>query len=242
MNIDAYETRLRPARDRFASLPGLRRLLSPDVDPELLEGFLIYFSALGVGTTELVESWILRAGERCASSGFGELGAALQRYAREERGHYLLMIDDLRALCAAWNARHSHELDPRRLLALPRPEAVDRYRGLHEEVISGQAPYAQLAIQTEIGLLSVTHGPALLESCKRRLGEGTMPKLTFLVEHVELDDEHTRFDHDQLAKLLGSHPETLPPLVEAGSAGLDAYGGFIETCVAMAARIPAVVG
>ena len=47
--------------------PGLAVILSPTVDPTLLELFLVHFCAAGVHMTEPVEGWIRRAGERCVT-------------------------------------------------------------------------------------------------------------------------------------------------------------------------------
>ena len=65
-----------------------------------------------------------------------------------------------------------------------------------------------------------------------------LPPPPFLVVLVDPDDRYDMWDYKQLVKLLLAHPETLPDLVEAGSASLDAYGGFIGECVALADSVP----
>ncbi|MGH8930480.1 MAG: hypothetical protein ACRDZO_07555 [Egibacteraceae bacterium] len=230
--IERYEEGIEPARSRFGSAPAIEEITSWDVDPELMEAFCISFCALGVGMTEPVEGWIRRAGERCAALGCGELGAALYGHAKAEAGHHLMMMDDVRGLCARWNSAPGRPpLDPDELLALPRTEAVERYRQLHEDVIAGPAPYAQIAVENEIEMLSVEYGPKVLANCARHLGGQIASRLSFLVTHIDLDRNHTQFNRRQMRAFLETRPEAVDPLVEAGSAALDAYGDFIADCV-----------
>lgn len=229
--LSQYEQKLRPARSRFDALPAVRTLLSSSTAPQLMGAFLVHFSALGVGMTEPVESWIRRAGERCIEVGLTDLGRALVAHARAEAGHDQLMVDDTRALVSRWNAQFTPKLDAEELLALPPTPSVLRYRELHEDVITGPDPYAQIAIEFEIEMLSTTVGPDLLDNCVRLLGEDILEDLTFITEHVELDVGHTAFNRRQLGGLLEEHPDFLPALVDAGSRALDAYGGFLADCV-----------
>ena len=240
--IERYEAGVRPARVRFASAPAIQRIMSPQVNPQVLEAFFMYFSALGVGMTEPVEGWIRRAGERCVEIGLSALGKALRSHARAEADHHLLMMNDLRALCARWNASGRPRLDPDELLDLPFSAATERYRRLHEDVIAGPAPYAQIAIENEIEMLSVEYGPRLLDNCRRHLGPEVADDLSFLVDHVGLDAAHTQFNRRQMAGLLEDHPEAVTPLVEAGSGALDAYRDFLVDCVRRAAATPVAVG
>lgn len=241
-NIDRYEAGVARARDGLHSAPAIRALLDPETDPELLEAFLIYFSALGVGMTALVEGWIRRAGERCCAVGFDHLGKALQRHANAEADHHLLMVDDVRTLCERWNAGGKPPFDPEELLRIPMRESTERYRKLHEEVIAGDAPYAQLAIENEIEMLSVELGAGLLENCRRLLGDQVVAALSFLGEHIELDVGHTKFNRLQLAEFLRGRPEAIDPLVTAGTAALEAYRDFLTDCTELAGAVRAPVG
>src|SRR6202035_2097029 len=49
-----------------------------------------------------------------------------------------------------------------------------------------------------------------------------------------LDIGHTHFNAQQLSKLMDLVPESLPSLVAAGSAALDAYAQFLTDCVELA--------
>jgi N-acyl-L-homoserine lactone synthetase len=230
-----YEQRLTQARNHFAERKSLSMILDTRLEADLLHIFLVYFSALGVGMTEPVESWIKRAGERCHEIGLSEIGSALIRHAKQEAGHHRLMIDDAHILARNWNQRRGvRPLDSQALLSRSLPPAVMQYRSLHQRVIEGPAPFAQVAIEYEIEALSVRFGPALLGQCKRLLPKEALTGLSFLTEHVALDTGHTKFNERQLERLLDERPESLEDLIDAGVAALNAYGDFLDACLSAA--------
>jgi hypothetical protein len=240
--IDRYEQGVAEARRTFADDPAIRLIQDRTIGVDHLEAFFIFFSALGVAMTEPVEGWIRRAGEACVrvgGPGTESLGVALQKHARAEADHHLLMIEDLRRLCARREAAGRPSYDPDVMLALDRPESVQRYRQMHEDVIAGPEPYAQIAIENEIEMLSVEIGPGLIANARELLGEDALEDLSFLTDHVELDAGHTKFNRRQMATFLDQRPEALDALVAAGIAALDAYRAFLGDCVSLAGAVPA---
>ncbi len=235
--FENYELALIPARQRFADNPKFRAMTASDVDPALLELFLMHFTALGVGMTEPVDGWIRRAGERCRATGLEELGRALTMHAKHEAGHHLMMIEDTKKLAERWNARHAPQISATELLALGATPGVTRYRELHETVIAGEAPYGQLAIEYEIEMLSIVHGRALIANCVARLGSDIVKGLSFLEEHVEIDAGHTKFNAAELGRLVDRHPSFVQPLAAAGADALGAYAMFLDDCVAGATAV-----
>jgi len=229
--LGAYECKLLPVRIAFDTNPAIRRLLGPDLPAEVLLGFLLHFSALGIGMTEPVEGWIERAGRCCGEMGLAKLSAALIAHARHEAGHHVMMIDDTKRLVDQWNARSSLKLDADTLFALGPTPAVRAYQHLHEEVISGPSPYGQLAIEYEIEMLSVRIGPLLVQQCRDLLGDEILSSMSFIDDHVKLDQGHTQFNRRQLGHVLGVHPDFLEPLVHAGTLALHAYGDFLAECL-----------
>ena len=230
-----YERRLTQARNHFAERKSLSMIQDTGLEAELLHIFLVYFSALGVGMTEPVESWIKRAGERCHEIGLSEIGSALIRHSKQEAGHHRLMIDDVDILVRHWNQRRGvRPLDSQALLSPSLPPAVTQYRSLHQRVIEGLAPFAQVAIEYEIEALSVRYGPALLSQCQRLLPKEALTGLSFLAEHVAIDTAHTQFNERQLERLLEDRPESLEDLIDAGVAALNAYGDFLDACLSAA--------
>src|SRR5213075_1424611 len=99
-----------------------------------------------------------------------QLGKALRSHARQEAGHDLLMLADAGYLVERWNQSGKPRLSLPTLLGLAPTPGVVAYRTLHEDVIAGPAPYAQLAIEYEIEMLSVVYGPRLVERCTGLLG------------------------------------------------------------------------
>lgn len=241
-HVEQYEAAVAPARAAFAADPAVRLIQDPAIGAAHLEAFLIHWCALGVAMTEPVESWITRAGQACERAGAVELGTALQRHAAGEADHHLLMIADLRRLCARRAAAGRVAPDPDELLATRWPESARRYRALHEDVIAGAEPWGQIAIENEIEMLSIGVGPKLIDNAKALLGDDVLEDLSFLTDHVTLDVAHTTFNRRQLDAFLTGRPEAHDALVTAGSATLDAYRAFLADCVALAARAPAGAG
>ena len=238
-DLATYESGAQPARARLAGSRWVTEILVPGTgvpgtDPELLELFLIHFCSLGVLMTEPAEGWIRRAGERCAAVGLEELGAALIKHSKQEAGHHLLMINDTRALVARRRLQGRTLLDSEALLSRAPTPGIQRYIKLHEDVIAGPAPFAQIAIEFEIERMSMIYGPRFIERCQERLGPDIKNCLSFVEDHAALDVGHTKFNAAQLSRLLEARPEFLPDLVLAGAEALDAYSAFFTDCIALA--------
>jgi hypothetical protein len=234
--LEPYEAALAGARARFGTGRFARSLLAGDLSPSTIERFLLWFAALGVQMTRPVPDWIRRAGARCDEAGFEAVGAALVEHARHEEGHDTLFANDARALAARWNAHRSPRVDAERLLAHPPTAGMCGYMALHERTIAGPAPYAQLAIEYEIEQLSVAWGPRFLAVAGDVLGGDVETCMTFAIDHVRLDVGHTHWNRVQLGRLLGSRPDVMDALVEAGSEALDAYAAFLDDCIDLATR------
>ena len=235
--FDLYESALRPVRARFLASPGVTEVLSPEIDPLLLESFLLHFCASGVAVTRPVEGWIRRAGEACQAMGLEELGRALVGHARDEAGHDRLFAADARLLVERWNAAGRPRLDVQELLALPPSPGARHYQRLHERTIAGPTPYGQMAIEFEIESLAMSLGEGLLRNSRLRLGDRVLEGLSFVREHVRLDVGHTHFNRRNLIRILNEHPEFLPALVAAGQEVLEAYGEFLADCLAAAGSL-----
>jgi hypothetical protein len=66
------------------------------------------------------------------------------------------------------------------------------------------------------------------------LGEEILPCLTFVTENFVLDAGHTDFNVRAITRLLALVPASLPALVSAGTANLDAYAQFLTDCAQLA--------
>ncbi|MBH8561556.1 hypothetical protein I8748_05085 [Nostoc sp. CENA67] len=226
-----YESKIENARIRFEQNSGFEEILTGEVDPRVLELYLIYFNALGVAMTDVVEDWISRAGDRCLQLGYTELGQLLKTHAQQEAGHHLMMIDDTHALVSSWNNRRTPQQDAQWFLSQPRGESTQLYRQLHEDVIASETPFAQVAIEYEIEMLSVRYGSQLIQRCQQVLGNSIIQGLSFMEEHVSVDVGHTQLNAKLLKNFLGKHPEHVDVMVEVGAKALDAYAGFLNHCL-----------
>ncbi len=233
--LKTYERLLEPARQRFAASRGVDALRSSQ-DDAFLESFLLHFCALGFQMTEPVEGWLRRAAERCGAMGLAELAHALNGHARAEAGHHLMMVEDVRALADRWNARRSLPVDVDELLNRAPSPGVLQYCWVHEQNLTGDAPYAQIAIEYEVEMLPLRYGELFVGRCVDVLGLGILHCLSFLTEHIVLDAAHTDFNIRVVAKFLSLMPESMPALVSAGTAVLDAYAQFLTDCTEFAER------
>lgn len=233
LSLEKYNQSLAAVRERFDANPALNALRS-NGDPRMLELFLLHFCAIGAQMTQPVENWIRRAALRSLELGFERLAKALSQHAQAESGHHLMMIADVHSLANHWNSRHSPPVDPDKLLRQAPSKGARSYCEVHEQNIAGNTPYAQIAIEYEIEQLPLRYGGLFLTRCLEVFGPEILPSLSFVSAHIDLDVGHTYFNERELAKLIDSTPESLPALVAAGTAALDAYAEFLSDCVALA--------
>jgi hypothetical protein len=239
---ELYEPHVAVARQLLEEDPKLRRLLDPQSDPAVLELFLIHFSSLGVNHTQYVEQWMRTAGRRCLELGLGDLGEALIRHAKYESGHDRLMEQDTRVLVDRWNRRGGVQLDADALLSRPPSAGGTEIISLVESVVNGPRPQLLVAIDLEIERMSIVVGPPMLEQFTRTLGPDISEGLTFLEEHVTLDQGHTVFNNKQVEGLLQLRPQDARALAETGSAAIRAYVHFIGDCIDLAVSDAGVLG
>src|SRR5207237_8725420 len=109
--------------------------------------------------------WTRRAAERCRAMDLAEVARTLCERVQRQSGRHRKLLSDASHLVARWNTRHRTELDARRLLAQPPSPGVLRYHRLHEQVATGPAPFAELAIACEIERLLVRHGSDFVRNC-----------------------------------------------------------------------------
>jgi hypothetical protein len=225
-----YDRGVEPARKRFADRPWARTVFAEAPAKGHLEMFLLEMCSRGVYMTAPVADWIRRAGGQCQRVGFSRLGRALVRHAASEEGHDQLFRHDAHALAERRAALGFPLIDASAMCARPPTDSMRAYARLHEEIIAGESPFAQLAIEYEIESLSLSYGRKVVDRCIASLGPDIMDCLTFITEHVKVDAGHTRFNRAQLERFLGASPDALPAMTEAGTAALDCYGGFLDDC------------
>lgn len=232
---ERYEPLVVTARERFFASPTVQTLTDPSTDADVLDAFLVHFCALGTQMTRPVDDWIRRAGAACVDTGFVDLGRALERHAEHEAGHDQMMVVDTHSLVTRWNAaRPDRPFDASALLDRTPTRGVQRYVELHEGVIAGSRPFTQIAVEYEIELLSVTAGPLLMGNVAAVCGEDRIRSLSFLTDHIAIDEGHTAFNRRQLNAFLDEHPQTASALGATGACALEIYRAFLDDCLTLA--------
>jgi hypothetical protein len=123
------------------------------------------------------------------------------------------------------------QLETSDFLSRPHPNSVMIYSELHENVIAGDAPFAQIAIEYEIECLAVQYGYRLIEFSEKILGKNFHKALSFIQTHVTLDAEHSETSRIKLESFLEKNPKSLEKLSTVGAASLDIYCDFSRDCL-----------
>ena len=139
-------------------------------------------------------------------AGPAEVGKALKGHAKAEAGHHRYHIDDLASLIRFWNERWSPKADPASILGHGLTSGGRRYCEVHEDNIAGPTPYCQLAIEYEIELLPVEHGPEFVRNCVQVLGPEILDCMSFVTSHIEFDAGHTKFNARHLGNFIAQIP------------------------------------
>jgi hypothetical protein len=208
--VNNYERILTPYRTQLAKFIDDNYMTLEA--PRAMEALQKY-TRLGYEMTKDVVHWLTCAGDTCFDFGVANF---LVARAEEEEGHEKLMTRDADKLGAAGN----FSLAP----------GVRQYERLHWEAIK-ESWGAIVPIMYEIEMLSITHGPRILDHVKKVLGEDVVNSLSFLQSHVNFDVTHTKENRECMEMMLKDDPSKLPHLVEYGVRALSAYQLFLQDCL-----------
>lgn len=231
----SYNQSIHPARRDFMNQAGIRYLIGADA-PQSLHGFLILWTGFSIELTKNVEQWIRRAGEKCLQIDKEEIGKHLLQHAKHEADHDQMLVKDLDVLVKMWNQIYHGNMSADEIRKMPAPASAQAYGQLHEDVIASEHPYGQVAIEFEIERLSVMFGPKMQENVLYTLGLEITQGLTFLNEHILLDQGHTAFNSALMEKCLADGC-SLPALVDAGTKALQIYGEFLNDCLTETTKV-----
>lgn len=230
-----YNALIHPQRVEFMLSPGINVFMAQN-RPQKLHAFLLTWTAFSIKMTEKVETWIKQAGEQCESLAFKEVGAKLKYHAAQEAGHDQMLVADLKVLINKWNLLYNDNLTENDIFKLGQPQNTDEYVALHENTIKGQHPYTQVAMEYEIERISIMFGPKIIENIIYTLGEDFEPAISFLTDHVLLDQGHTKFNIDLMERCFAAQAD-LNQLVHTGKTALKIYAGFLNDCIELSRAI-----
>ncbi|MFK0733946.1 MAG: hypothetical protein ACFKPT_30775 [Gloeotrichia echinulata GP01] len=238
INQNEYQKKAELARQEFASREVVKELFTKEIEPKLLQLFMIHWSALSAGLTEPIPAYLQRAGERCQNMGLESMANFFYGHEEEEDGHENWAMDDVKELVVIWNQEQPNcQLDAQELLAKKISPAVKLYHQLHERVIEGDSPWAELAIDVEIELLSTTYGPILVKKWVDCMGQASLSNVSFLHKHVLADVGHTDTNFDVVDKFISEHPEYVDTLVQTATDALNIYAEFLKDAMTYAKEV-----
>lgn len=230
-----YNQLIHPTRVAFMKSKGINYFMT-ETDKKSILSFLIIWTAASIKMTERVENWIKRAGEKCVDLNFAEVGNKLQYHAKQEADHDKMLVNDIKFLIEKWNHEYNDTLTLPIVLDLCNITESQLYIALHEDVINGNHPYTQSAIEYEIERISIVYGPRILENILNTLGQNYADGISFLAEHVLLDQGHTKFNIDLLEKCI-SNNGNITELFASGDKALNIYSGFLTKCIDLSLRL-----
>lgn len=230
-----YQVRMSSARVLFSQRQDVQQLFNAPMEAPLLNLFMIHWCALSAALTTPIPEFLATAGVRCEALGLTALAEFFKEHTEEEDGHHEWAAADTFKLVALWNAQYPDApLDAGQLLASNMTPSVLHYHKLHKDVVSGAAPWAELAIDVEIELITTQYGPPLMKACAQALCEEGRQSISFLSEHVHFDFGHTDTNFQVVADLIQLKPEFTEHLVKIGEQALNAYGDFLGEALHMA--------
>ncbi len=195
---------------------------------------LIYFSAIGSKMVKHVPEWIHAMGKACLRVGDFKLGNELIAHSKQEDGHYLWYLDDLRGLCRYTKRHFGLNLDPGKIVRTLNAQCPIEYAHLHETSIASPFPFAWFAIQYEIERLSLMEGPRFIGKCVEDLGFEILKSLSFAAKHVQADQQHAVENIQLMSKLIAQHPNDIEHFVDVGAKALKIYQNYFEEADYMA--------
>lgn len=230
-----YESMMSGARREFATRQDVAQLFGAKLDPDLINLFMIYWSSMSAALTRPIPEYLCTAGRRSEEMGLTTLAMFFKEHTEEEDGHHMWAESDTRKLVAIWNEKHPGcELDAEALLSSSFRPSVRRYHQLHEDVLASGSPWAELAIDIEIELITTQYGPPLLAACAEAMDSDGLQSISFLSEHVRFDFGHTETNLKVVGEVLRQRPDFLHDLVDVGQKALVCYGDFLGEALELA--------
>lgn len=233
--MNDYQVRMAVAREKFAAREDVQALFNAPMEPKLLNLFMIYWSAMSAALTTPIPEYLATAGVRCEALGLLGLAEFFKEHTEEEDGHHEWAAADVRKLVDLWNLNNpGMTFNADDLLVSNLTPTVRRYHQLHKDVVAGDAPWAELAIDVEIELITTQYGPPLMKACSAALCERGQQSISFLAEHVRFDFGHTDINFRVVAELIEAKPEFTEHLIAIGEQALKAYGDFLGEALQLA--------
>lgn len=211
--FERLEAACAPARERFSSVPVIRRALDEGVPGELYAAYLGQAYHHVRHTCPLLCAAASRCGRDDAA-----LAEALYEYISEEYGHEAWILDDIRAVAgqAEVDRVTSYEGDPPvRALVGYMYHAIHRY-----------GPYAMLGMVYVLEGMSVLLAQRAASAIRERADAPPAGGFSYLTSHGEVDQDHIAFYRDLVNRV--ADPQREAVIVDTALMVFDLWGRMFD--------------
>lgn len=235
-SVREYNHRLQPKRDEMDRR--IQALYQKINSEELIELYLIYFSAVGAQMVTPAHEWLIRWGEGFIRLRFEDIGRHLIEHAKEEIGHDRWHLNDVKFLVSHYNKKFNADLDVESILRQGHANCVRRYEAAFRTTIESDSEHMALGMLYETELMTFTLAPKFIGHCVQELGLEIMRGLSFLRGHIVSDVGHVQENAEQLQEVLETHPspEKLADIVYMGEETVNVYIDYFEQVAEMALK------
>lgn len=229
--VREYNERMRAKR---AELEQRVKALYLQIDSEeMVELYLIYFSAVGSKMVAPADSWLTRWGNGLKRLGFESIGAHIVEHAKEEIGHDRWHENDVKFLVSHFNKKYGASLNVTEILNQGNSACVRRYQEAYDSTVQGDTEYQAFGLLYETELMTFTLAPKFIGFCVQELGFEIMRGLSFLRGHMVSDVGHVKENAEQLEEILnGTSPsqqqQRLLEIIRVGEETVNVYIDYFE--------------
>ena len=222
-----YENYMVEPRVVFANV--VSQLIS-NANPQHLEFFLMHHCVLGASLSAPLTEWVQQAADQCENTGYDDAAKALRQYAMTGFKRHELLQKDLFCLIDWLNRDSALVLDTKNFLNVTISEGVEKYHALHEQALSGQHAYVELAIQYEMERLIMIHGFTLIQLCMTRFGKSILRRLSAFRYQIKQNRERMFLLEQMLQRFLQQHPDCMSQMLQMGQETLATYSLYLLDC------------
>lgn len=227
MIMQQYKNEMVEARVIFSKV--VNRLISQCQQRELAS-FLLHHCVFSHLMSQPLNSWVCDASTRCQQLGFIDLSCDLKEYADIGFRRDKLLRADLDQLVLWFNKHYFWELNAESFLRENSCEGLMQYFSCHEQALSGDTPYTELAIQFELERLEMIHGYSLLQLCTAYFGKSILRHLSAFRHKMRLNHKRTTLLAQMMERFLAAHPDKLSSLHIAAIDTLQSYAQYLLDC------------
>lgn len=234
-DVKQYNLKMQTVRDRLDQhITDLYQKLN---DEQLVELFLIYFSAVGTHMVASIPEWTENLANRFAEKRLDHLAKHLRQHAKEEVGHINWHRSDVRFLVAHYNQKYGTSLDANAIFAEGNQPCVKRYFDTYSLAMRDNMIHQSMGMFYETELMAFTQAPHFVGFCVQELGFKIMKGLSFLQGHMVADIKHVQENTENMQEVLNNSTEKereLKEMVQLGQETIEVYVDYFNQVMNLA--------